>query len=172
MSSDSIAQTLNITSPDGSEIPMAKFNKETCIQLLSSMIDSNAPHMLYYVRASEPAGTGKTKHAYRFYVINRASIFNVSGAVTAAFGAEVNDRSQTFTINSMAPADDLRTFSDALKKLLLMPDLELVDLLENAKQVLEFNIASDALAFFPPVDLPQSIRDSATNSQGPVELPS
>lgn len=128
--------------------------------------------IIHFVRNSETLGGGKFKHNYRFFIINDENLYNVSGAITAAFGAEVNDRSMVFSTNANQPDDDLKAFNDAMRKFLMLPNLELHDLMNSARQVLEFTIHPDALAFLPPVPLPVAERQGSNNTQGPVELSS
>ena len=166
-------QNQSIINHDGLTLhPMAKFNKDNCIALVTAMLEAQKQPVLHYVRNNESLGSGKFKHTYRFFIINDGNVFNVSGAITAAFGAEVNDRSMLYSINTMAPEDDLKAFSDAIRKFTGMTDLALKDLVEGAKEVLIFQISPEVFEFFPVVPLPYPDRDSNSTKQPPTALPS
>ena len=155
-----------IMNPNGS--PMAKFNKDTCTQVLVNMLPKNP--VIYYVHQDEPIGK-MTKHTYKFFVINEQGHYNVSGLVTAIFGVNVNDRSSTFSVNTMSHEDDVKAFQSNLARLLDQPELQLADLVLSAQETLEFVISPQAMEFVPLVVMPSADR-TGDEKQSPVELSS
>jgi hypothetical protein len=151
-------------------MPMPVFNKESCIQLIQSMLAQQEVPVIHFVHQNEPLGTS-FKHIYRFFIINSSGIYNISGAVTAAFGVSVTDRSQTYSINNMSPEEDLKSFTASIKAFTKIPNLVLLDLIMSAKDTLQFNFNPEVTSFFPVVPLPTP-EGRDTNSQEPVELSS
>lgn len=148
---------------------MAKFNKSNCVDLLKAMLPEEKP-VVYYVHQDEPAGK-MTKHSYRFFVINDYGHYNVSGLITAIFGANVNDRSTCFSINALSHEEDISSFKTSLAKVLNLEKLDLADLILSAKNTLEFSISPNCFDFFPMSPMP---RESFTGDEktNPIELPS
>jgi hypothetical protein len=170
MSQDPIPVLNPITNRPGS-IPMPVFNKDSCIQLIQNMLAQLPNPVIYFVRQDEPLAGNNIKHIYRFFIVSPQGIYNISGAVTAAFGVVVTDRSQVFAINSLSPEDDLKQFTNSLRNFTKFPNLTLQDLVMSAKDTLELHFSPEIAPFFPVVSLPAPEgRDQ--NSQDPVELSS
>lgn len=149
---------------------MANFNKTSCIELLKSMLPSNP--VIYYVHQDEPVNK-MTKHTYRFFVINDSGHYNISGLITAIFGANVNDRSSCFSVNNLNHDDDVASFKSSLIKILDLEKLELADLILSAKETLEFTISPNCFEFFPISPMPrENLGGSNEGKQNPIELSS
>jgi hypothetical protein len=149
---------------------MAKFDKNNCLDLLKSMLPANP--VIYYVNQDEVVGK-MTKHTYRFFVINESGHYNVSGLITAIFGANVNDRSCCFSLNALNHEDDIASFKSSLIKLLTLEKLELADLILSAKETLEFTISPNCFEFFPLSPMPrENLGGSGGEKQDPIELSS
>jgi hypothetical protein len=154
--------------PNGSP-PMAKFNKDTCIQILRAMLLDERP-AIHYIHQDEKIGN-QTKHNYRFFVLNNCGHYNVSGLVTACFGVNVNDRSQAFSVNPMSHEEDVLNFRNNLAQILNIPGLILEDLILSAKETLVFGFSPWAAEFLPHMEMPPAERDS-DEKQEPIQLPS
>jgi hypothetical protein len=137
----------HIINPTGS--PMLVFNKENAIALLQGLLAAQTRPAIHFVRNEDVLAPKQIKHNYRFYIANVSEIFNVSGLITAAFGAHVNDRSQTFSVNSLNSEEDLKQFSDAIRRFTGIPNLILVDLLTGATDVLDMVINPNMQCFMP-----------------------
>jgi hypothetical protein len=149
---------------------MATFNKSNCIDLLKSMLPTNP--VIYYVHQDEKVGQ-MTKHSYRFFVINDSGHYNISGLITAIFGANVNDRSTCFSVNNLSHEDDITSFKSSLTKVLAIEKLELADLILSAKETLEFTISPNCLEFLPIGPMPrEDLGGTQGTKQDPVELSS
>lgn len=152
--------------PDGFQ-PMAKFNKDTCILILKAMLLDERP-TIHYIHQDERAGE-QTKHTYRFFILNNTGHYNVSGLITAAFGVNVNDRSQTFSVNTLSHEQDVAAFKRQLDRLLGIENLFMEDLILSAKDILEFGFSPDAFQFLPMAPMPQAEFASDENSE-PIPL--
>jgi hypothetical protein len=150
--------------PNGSP-PMAKFNKDTCIQILRAMLLDDRP-AIHYIHQDEKIGS-QTKHSYRFFVLNNCGHYNVSGLIAAAFGVNVNDRSQAFSVNTLSHEDDVLGFRNSLAQLLGIPELIIEDLILSAKDTLIFGFSPQAAEFLPLVNMPIPDHDS-DEKQEPV----
>lgn len=126
---------------------MPVFNRENALALLKGMLAAQTRPAIHFIRGEETLAPKQFKHTYRFFVINRDNIFNVSGIITAAFGVTVNDRSQAFSINSLTSEEDLKQFSDAIRRFTELP-VTFVDLLTGAADVLEIIISAQVEEFF------------------------
>lgn len=158
----------NITNPDGFP-PMAKFNKDTCIGILRAMLPMERP-VIHYIHQDERAGN-QTRHNYRFFILNTTGHYNVSGLVAAAFGALVNDRSQTFSLNALSYEEDIKGFRNSLAKLLGIEYLILEDLILSAKDTLIFGFSPQAAEFLPQAVMPMAERNSDEKDE-PIQLSS
>jgi hypothetical protein len=154
--------------PNGS-LPMAKFNKNTCTQILSAMLLDERP-AIHYLHVDEKIGS-QTKHNYRFFVLNNCGHYNVSGLVTACFGVNVNDRSQAFSINTLSHEEDVMGFRNNLAQILGIPELILEDLILSAKETLVFGFSPQAAEFLPIANMPGPDRES-DEKQEPITLSS
>jgi hypothetical protein len=135
------------------------------------MLDDQSKPVIHYVRQDDAMPNKMMKHTYRFFIINSTGIYNVSGAITAAFNVGVTDRSMTYSVNNLSPEDDLTSFTNAIKEFTKLPNLVLQDLILSARDTLEFSFSPEVAMYFPPVPLPMPEgRDQ--NSQDPVQLPS
>lgn len=135
------------------------------------MLDVQPKPVIHYVRQSESFPGNLTKHVYRFFINNATGLYNVSGLITAAFGVNVTDRSQTLSINNRSADEDLRSFTEIIRNFTELPNLVLSDLILSAKETLEFKFSPEVAEFLPMVPLPPPEgRDQ--NSQEPVQLPS
>jgi hypothetical protein len=148
---------------------MAKFNRDTCIQILRAMLLDERP-TIHYLHQDEKIGS-QIKHNYRFFVLNNCGHYNVSGLVSAAFGVNVNDRSQAFSVNTLSHEEDIIGFRNNLAKLLSIPELILEDLILSAKETLVFGFSPQAAEFLPLVSMPPADRDSDEKPE-PITLPS
>jgi hypothetical protein len=151
---------------------MAIFNKAACIQVLQAMLADQKNPVIYYVRNNEQMSGNRWKHTYRFFIQTNAGLYNVSGAITAAFGVNVTDRSQTYSINILSPDDDLKSFQEAIRKFTDYPELILEDLISSAKETLEFVINPSCFEFMPVAPLPSPERDSKNREPVNPVLPS
>jgi len=149
---------------------MAKFNKDTCIQILRAMLLDKRRPAIHYIHQDEKIGS-QIKHCYRFFVLNNGGHYNVSGLIAAAFGVNVNDRSQAFSVNTLSHEDDVLGFRNSLAQLLDIPGLVLEDLILSAKDTLIFGISPQAAEFLPLANMPVPDRNSDEKPE-PIELPS
>lgn len=150
---------------------MAKFDKETCINILKGMLLDDRP-VIHYVSQDEPVGgmtVKQTKHTYKFFIVNQCGHYNVSGLISAVFGVNVNDRSSAFSINTLTAEEDIKNFRNALSKILEIDDLILEDLITSAKDTLVFGISPQATQFLPFAQMPPTIRDSDGKNE-PIPL--
>jgi hypothetical protein len=143
---------------------MFEFNRESAIALLKGMLAAQTRPAIHFIRAEDVMGPKQIKHTYRFFVVNRSEIYNVSGLITAIFGVTVHDRSQAFSINALSADEDLKNFGEAIRRFTELP-VTLVDLLVGATDVLNFVINPMLLEFisepevrvssrFPAITLP------------------
>jgi hypothetical protein len=132
----------------------------------------SANPIIYYIHQDERIDK-LTKHTYRFFVINDSGHYNVSGLITAIFGANVNDRSTCFSFNALSHEDDIASFKSSITKILSLEKLELADLILSAKETLEFTISPNCFEFFPLSPMPrEDLGGSISGKSEPIELPS
>jgi hypothetical protein len=112
------------------------------------MLAAQERPVIHFVRADEALGPKQWKHTYRFFILTPTGLYNISGAITACFGVNVNDRSQAFTINGLSAEEDLKSFTDAVQKFTGLPVM-LEDLILSAKEILEFSWTDSATKFLP-----------------------
>lgn len=102
---------------------------------------------IHYLYGEDQLGGGQIRHNYKFFIVVRNRIFNVSGIISMLFGVMVQDRHQAFSINTMPKTEDVKGFTDALRKHIGLEELVLEDLLLNAEQPMEYTIAPGVLEF-------------------------
>ena len=128
---------------------MLVLTRENAISLLKGLLAAQRRPAIHFIRSEDVLGPKQIKHTYRFFVVNVSEIFNVSGLVTAAFGVIVNDRSQAFSVNALNAEEDLKQFTDAIRRFVEIPNLILIDLLIGATDVLELVINQNMNCFMP-----------------------
>ena len=151
MSSNLIPQDRVITNRDGLTTPSV-YNKTTCLALLKGMLTKHNYPAIHYLYNEEPAVGGQIKHNYKFFVLVKNRIFNVSGVISMIFGVTVQDRSQAFSINTLTKTDDVKAFTKALREHTELDNLFIEDLLQTAEQPMEYTISSAVTEFLEPVD--------------------
>jgi hypothetical protein len=126
-------------------------------------------NVINYIQDSVQLNQNQWRHVYRFFVVNSAGLYNISGLITMIFNVKVSDRAQTVSLTQMNAEQDREAFTNALRKQLDLPDLVLEDLLLTAKETLEFVISPMAYEFFPLSKLPPDT-ELAGGEQEPIFL--
>jgi hypothetical protein len=112
------------------------------------LVNHNSP-IIHYLYGEEQLSGGQIKHTYKFFIVVRNRIFNVSGLISMAFGVTVQDRSQAFSVNTLPKSEDVKAFTDALRKHIGLDELTLEDLVVSAEQPMEYILSPAVMEFMP-----------------------